>query len=300
MFLYIKNIFTLKIYKWIKGKSNMIKNIENIEELKEEISRLKKEVDINQILAIDTPFIDSHSDFAVINIPSYGHQGHNLIFMADDKILMFSSGNGKEIDKKYERIMNKKFGRSTISIFMLLRAVLKNYSHEFVRIREVMNTLEMDPVLDSIEDTGRILRKLTDRMEGLFQIIIELKEEDIKWFNFSLVSFEYDLFTTEARYWLERCRSHVYRIASLRTKSEMRSNRELNDTMKKLTVIMTFLTIVSIVVNVPGTVGAIFGIPALSNAYFEEHVTFLIITLFSTTVLSVLLGLFYWKKLGFK
>src|SRR3989344_1080789 len=165
MFLYIKNIFTLKIYKWIKGKSNMIKNIENIEELKEEISRLKKEVDINQILAIDTPFIDSHSDFAVINIPSYGHQGHNLIFMADDKILMFSSGNGKE--------MNKKFGRSTISIFMLLRAVLKNYSHEFVRIREVMNTLEMDPVLDSIEDTGRILRKLTDRMEGLFQIIIE-------------------------------------------------------------------------------------------------------------------------------
>ena len=160
-----------------------------------------------------------------------------------------------------------------------------------------MNTLEFDPILDSIEDTGRHLRKLTDRMEALFQIIIELKEDDIKCFDLSLVNFEYELFSTEARYWLERCRSHNYRIASLRTKSEMKSNRELNDTMKKLTVIMTFLTIASIVVNVPGTVGAIFGIPALSNAYFESHTTLLIFTLILTTCFSILLGFLYWKSL---
>ncbi|OGZ70765.1 MAG: hypothetical protein A2904_02570 [Candidatus Staskawiczbacteria bacterium RIFCSPLOWO2_01_FULL_33_9] len=70
--------------------------------------------------------------------------------------------------------------------------------------------------------------------------------------------------------------------------------------MKKLTVIMTFLTIASIVVNVPGTVGAIFGIPALSNAYFESHTIMLIITLVITTVLSILLGYLYWKSLKLK
>jgi len=63
---------------------------------------------------------------------------------------------------------------------------------------------------------------------------------------------------------------------------------------------MTFLTIVSIVVNVPGTIGAIFGIPALSDAYFNSHTSLLIITLIITTLLSVILGFIYWRYLNLK
>ena len=77
----------------------------------------------------------------------------------------------------------------------------------------------------------------------------------------------------------------------------MNSNRELNTTITRLTVIMTFLTIVSIVVNVPGTIGAIFGIPALSDAYFHNHTQSLILALIATTFLSIFLGYFYWKSL---
>ena len=276
----------------------MIKLAENLEELKKELTEINKEAEIDKILGIDLPFMESQNDFTVMNIPSYGGENQsNFIFIADNKVLLYTPFNSKKHDKKLEKLLTRKKGESTISIFVLLRSILKNYSHEFIRIRDVMNSLESDPILDSIEKTGSQLRKLTDRIEGLFQIVIELKEEDIKCFNVSLIDFEYEIFTTETRYWLERCRSHIYRIASLRTKSEMRSNRELNDTMKKLTVIMTFLTIASIVVNVPGTVGAIFGIPALSNAYFESHTIMLIITLVITTVLSILLGYLYWKSL---
>ena len=279
----------------------MIKLAENLEELKKELTEINKEVEIDKILGIDLPFMESQNDFTVMNIPSYGMENQsNFVFIADNKVLLYTPFNSKKHDKKLEKLLTMKKGESTISIFVLLRSILKNYSHEFIRIRDVMNSLESDPILDSIEKTGSQLRKLTDRIEGLFQIVIELKEEDIKCFNVSLIDFEYEIFTTETRYWLERCRSHIYRIASLRTKSEMRSNRELNDTMKKLTVIMTFLTIASIVVNVPGTVGAIFGIPALSNAYFESHTIMLIITLVITTVLSILLGYLYWKSLKLK
>ena len=279
----------------------MIKVVENVEDLKKEIAKLNRDVEIDRILSIDLPFIDSKDNFTIINIPSYGKENqNNIILVADEKILMYTPFKISNFDKKFEKLIKKKHGQSTITIFMLLKSILKNYSHEFLRIRDIMNTLELDPMLDSIEDTGRQLRKLTDRMEGLFQIIIELKEEDIDCFNPLIINLEYELFSTEARSWLERSRSHTYRIASLRTKSEMRSNRELNDTMKKLTVIMTFLTIVSIVVNVPGTIGAIFGIPALSNAYFESHTTLLIITLISTTLLSVLLGYLYWRSLHLK
>ncbi|MDO8641844.1 MAG: hypothetical protein Q7R33_09995 [Nitrosarchaeum sp.] len=279
----------------------MIKFSDSLDELKKEIAELDIGIEIDEIVKIDLPFIESQSNFTIINIPSYGHENSsNLIFTKKDQVLICTSTKQIKIEKKFEKIMKKKQGESTITIFILLKSILKNYSQEFLKIRDMMNTLDFDPVLDSIEDAGRQLRKLTDRLEGLFQIGIELKEEEIDCFHTKLIDFEYELFNTESRYWLERCRSHNYRIASLRTKSEMKSNRELNDTMKKLTVIMTFLTIVSIVVNVPGTVGAIFGIPALSNAYFESHTTFLILTLITTTILSMLLGFLYWKFLNLK
>ncbi|MFA5259174.1 MAG: hypothetical protein WC979_05580 [Candidatus Pacearchaeota archaeon] len=279
----------------------MISFIQNLDELKKEIKKLDLELELNDIIKIDLPFIDSYDDFTIINVPSYGKENsESIIIVAGKTILVYSSLKPTKTEKKFEKLIQKKNGESTINIFLMLKTILKNYSSEFIRIRDIMNQLDLDPVLDSIEETGRDLRKLTDRIECLFQIIIELKEAEIKCFDPELIDFEYELFTTESRYWLDRCRSHVYRIASLRTKSEMRSNRELNDTMKKLTVIMTFLTIVSIVVNVPGTVGAIFGIPALSNAYFESHTGFLIITLISTTLLSMLLGYFYWKSLNLK
>lgn len=276
----------------------MIKNIESVEELKKEVGELNLEADVDAVLNLDLPFMDAQEEFTIINIPSYiSENKHNFIFFHKSKTLVYSPLKNGKLDKKLDKASKKKNGESTIAILQNLKAILKNYSAEFIKIRETMNSLDLDPVLDSIENIGRDLRKLTDRMEGLMQIVIELKEEEIECFDVSLINFDYEILSAETRYWLERCRSHVYRIASLRTKSEMKSNRELNDTMKKLTVIMTFLSITGIVVNVPGTVGAIFGIPALSDAYFSAHVTFLVWTLISTTLLSVLLGFLYWKSL---
>lgn len=277
----------------------MIKEISEVEELKKEIGALNSSVDVEAVLKIDLPFIDSQKDFTIINIPSYISENKcNFIFTSKSTTLIYSPLKTNVAEKKFAKTRKNKNGESTVAILLNLKAVLKNYSYEFIKIRETMNSLDVDPVLDSIENVGRDLRKLTDRMEGLMQIAIELKEEEIECFDVTLINFDYEILTAEIRYWLERCRSHVYRIASLRTKSEMKSNKELNDTMKKLTVIMTFLTIASIVVNVPGTVGAIFGIPALSDAYFREHVGFLVATLISTTLLSIILGFLYWKSLG--
>jgi len=279
----------------------MIIFVKNIEELKKEMAEFNGSLDIDSLLKLDLPFIQSQEEFTIISLQSYNKDfPTNLIFVTKNKIIVLAPEEKIKFEKKFQKILKRKFGESTVSIFLVLKLIIKNYSQEFLRIREVMNHLDLNLVLDSIEDTGRELRKLTDRIEGIIQIIIELKEDEITCFNPTLILFDYDLLNAESRSWLERCRSHVYRISSLRTKSEMRSNRELNDTMKKLTVIMTFLTIVSIVVNVPGTVGAIFGIPALSDAYFNSHTNFLLISLILTTVLSILLGYFYWRYLSLK
>jgi hypothetical protein len=279
----------------------VIQNFSKIEDIKEAIVAIRPEVDFTGVLGLDFPFMNYEDEFTLVHVPSYnGENPHNVVFISKEEIFVYSPARLDALEQKYKTVLKKKHGESTTVLFLVLKSVLKNYSQEFFKIRDAMNHLDLDPVLDSIEETGRALRKLTDRMEGLLQIIIELKENEIDSFNPALIQFDYEILNTEARYWLERCRSHVYRIATLRTKSEMKSNKELNDTMKKLTVIMTFLTIASIVVNVPGTVGAIFGIPAFSDAYFKGHETMLVTVLISTTLLSMLLGFVYWKSLKLK
>jgi len=278
----------------------VIKIFSDFEEFKKEVRRINKEINLDFILSLDFPFLECENGFTLMNLPLYREEQKNSVFISEDKVLVYSSINRGAFENKFKKMLKKKHGESTVVIYYIIRNVLKNYSQQFDKIRDLMNELDLDPILDSIEGSGRALRKLTDRLEGLLHVIIKLKQEEIEDFNFDIVAFDYEMLNTETRHWLERCRSHTYRIASLRTKHEMKSNAELNYTMKRLTVIMTFLTIVSVVVNVPGTVGAIFGIPALSDAYFTKHTGGLVLTLILTTTLSMVLGYIYWKSLNLK
>jgi len=277
----------------------MIKFFTSIQDFKKEASSIGEIENIDKVLELDFPFLDKQQKYALLNIPIYqdGRQ-QNLVLLSKKLVLVYSDFTLKVYEKHFKDVLKKPYGESTVISFLILKQVLKNYSREFERIRAKMNLLDLDPVLGEIENSGRELRRLTDRCEELVQMIIILKERDIEEFNTSLISFDYEILSAEARYWLERCRSHMYRISSLRTKSEMRSNRELNSTMHRLTIIITFLTITSIVVSVPGTIGAIFGIPALSDAYFEPHTNLLVLILIASTLLSIALGYVYWKSLS--
>ena len=279
----------------------MIKFFNNLKEFKKEVLSLNLEIELDAIIDLDFTFFEIHDKYTLLNISDYDQiNPKNILLISKKHILVYSNKNFNNYEKNFKNIIKKPYGETTIIILLLLKNILKNYSHEFQKIREGMNSLEFDPVIEKVEKFGRELRRLTDRFEELVQLIITLKERDIKEFNTSLIMFDYDILNAEARYWLERCRSHIYRIASLRTKSEMKSNRELNATITRLTVIMTFLSIVGIVVSVPGTIGAIFGIPALSDTYFQLHTTTLIMVLITSTILTILLGYWYWKSLKLK
>lgn len=289
-----------KDYKANQDNLGVIKIFKDLEELKKEVKEINKEINLDHILGLDFPFLESENGFTLMNLPLYREEQKNSVFVSGDKVLVYSSIDIERFESKFKKMFKRKHGESTVVIYHILKNIFKNYSQQFEKIRDLMNELDLDPILDSVEGAGRTLRRLTDRLEGLLHVIIELKRKEIEAFNVDIVAFDYEMLNTETRYLLERSRSHIYRIASLRTKSEMKSNKELNDTMKRLTVITTFLAIASIVVNVPGTVGAIFGIPALSDTYFTKHTEGLVLVLILTTLLSLVLGYFYWKSLHLK
>ena len=278
----------------------MMRLFENIEELKNALISSKIERDIDSVLKLELPFFDYDDKLSIIYFPLYGENVKILAAITKRDIFVCAPFNVNNSLKKYKHLLKKSGGESTLITFLMLRATLKNYSEQFLRIRDIMDGLETRPVIDKIEEAGLALRRLTDKIEGLVEIVIVLKQKEVKQFDIKIINFDYEVLSTEARYWLERCRSHIYRIASLRTRSEMQSNKELNDTMGRLTVIITILTIVSIVVAIPGTIGAIFGIPALSDSYFRSHTNLLVAVLVIATSLSIILGFVYWRSLGLK
>lgn len=279
----------------------MLAFFDNLERFKSKLKQLKAEFDVDALNKLDFPFFDRRRRYAVLSVPLYNNiLGRAIIVVSRKNCAVFSDSFFNTHSKELQPIQKKPYGESTFLTFAFFKTVIKNYSHEFERIRSIMNELDLQPHLDKIELSGRDLRRLTDRFEELVQLMLVLKEKDIREFDTELLGSNYELLSAEARYWLERCRSHIYRVASLRTKSEMQSNRELNATMGRLTLIMTFLTITSIVVSVPGTIGAIFGIPALSDAFFKPHTTLLVWILMGSTLLSILLGYVYWLSLGLR
>ncbi|MEK6974093.1 MAG: hypothetical protein AABW41_02560 [Nanoarchaeota archaeon] len=276
----------------------MIKFYADIEDFKKEVNTLQLEINLEAVTNIDFTFFEHNEDYTLIFVPDYDlFNPENILVVAKKNVYLYSTKKFNNFERNFKEALKKPYGESTVVTLMLLRTILKNYSHEFEKIRQELNSLDVDPLLEKVEESGRSLRRLTDRFEELLQLIIVLKERDIKEFNTSYINFDYDMLNAESRYWLERCRSHVYRISSLRTKYEMKSNRELNATITRLTLIMTFLSIIGIVVSVPGTIGAIFGIPALSDMYFKTHPNFLMSTLAISTLITIILGYVYWRSL---
>ena len=276
----------------------MHKILTDFNEFDKEIKQLGLKLNVEDLTFLDYNFLQIHENFTIINIRDYTQDPNNIIILTNDWTIAYSK-NHAILDKlkQFNSIIKKKYGESTAITFLLLDSVLSNYKLEFEDIRKRLVQLEQTLEIDKIEEEARVLRKLIDRLEDFGDILIKLGERKLEEFNNKLIDYDYSILAAESKYWLERCRSNMYRIASLRTKCDIKSNSDLNARITKLTVIMTFLTIVSIVIAIPATIGAIFGIPALSNAYFEGHNALLITTIIIFTLVSVVLGFIYWKSL---
>ncbi len=273
----------------------------SIEDFKKRAKELGFEQNIDELLKLDLIFFEQYDKFVLINIKDYDEEPNNFLILSKDNTLIFTSTSMK--DKQlalYKNTIKRDFGEPTVLTLIVLKQVLRNYAIEFEKIRAEVQDVENKLNFNSVEKVGRKLRKLTDRFEDILDLIIKLGERNIKEFNTELIKYDYDVLTAEARYRMERSRSHIYHVSSLRNKVDIQSTAELNKTITRLTIIMTFLTILSIVVSVPGSVGAVFGIPALSDLYFKPHPVLLVTTLIISTILSIFFGWLYWKKLKLK
>src|SRR3990172_2721710 len=166
----------------------MIEVFGTIDGLEGALASKKIERDVDSLLKLDLPFYDYEDRVSVSYFPMYpDNRERCLVFITKKDVLVYSSISLNNYERKYKTILKKPRSESTIITFLVLKAVLKNYSEQFQKIRDRINELEMQPVLDKIEDSGRALRRLTDKIESLVELIIVLKQREIKQFDVSLV-----------------------------------------------------------------------------------------------------------------
>src|SRR3989344_4895593 len=162
----------------------MIKFFTKLEDFKKETLELNPDVNVETLVDLDFAFFEKHEKYILISISDYDITNpNNLILAAKDYCYVYSNKNFNNYEKRFKNIIKKPYGESTVIILLLLKNILKNYSQEFEKIRNHMNALDFDPVLERVEESGRALRRHTDRIEELVNLIITLKEEEVKEFD---------------------------------------------------------------------------------------------------------------------
>ena len=167
----------------------MIRIFHDIGEFKDEIKKEGVERDIDSVLKLELPFFEKQEKFVMIFLPTYELDSQKIMMMIFRKnVFIFSKNNFDNYEKKYRAPLKTKNGESTTMIFLGLKYALKNYSEQFQKIWDAMNELEVNPIIDKIEESGRILRRLTDRLENLVEMILVIKESEIKEFDAEMAS----------------------------------------------------------------------------------------------------------------
>ncbi|MFH1056737.1 MAG: CorA family divalent cation transporter, partial [Candidatus Micrarchaeota archaeon] len=142
---------------------------------------------------------------------------------------------------------------------LTLREVLSNYHKDFNTVDENIDQLEKSYHIDSAEKTTTHLRRLTNRIEDLVNLLVSLEERKIRQVNTSFVGYDYKLVLTKAQHLLDRCRNHLNQLRDIQRESDMRQTRETNKRIEDLTNVMKKLTAITVLLMVPTLVASNYG-----------------------------------------
>lgn len=272
----------------------MITSFTNFDEFEVAAKNIGVRADLKALLGLDLIFLESYRKYVVLNVKDYSEQPDNLLVLSRDENLVFSAKPPTKTDyKMFKYTLAKKFGESTVLALLVLRRVLRNYEARFKEVDSQIDSFGPNSSLDELEEITVFLRKFTDRVEDFVNLLIQLEDRKIKEVNPNYVSYDYDVLLARARHLLDRCRNHLNELRDIRSEIDVKTTRQLHATMQKLTMIMAFLTVVTVAISVPNTVATIFGIPSLSNLLSRE---ILIDVLLASVALAAIWGVYYWKN----
>lgn len=257
-------------------------------------------INFEELTKLDLNFLEAYKNFTVLNLRNSFSEGgeknlNNLLVLSRKTNLIYSSQKFSKQDfKLYNGVLKKKFGESTILCLMALKQVQENYYADFERQRKGVLTAEQLLDYEQLNRVNKNMMNLEDKLADFLDLLLKLEERKIQLVDTNLINYDYDLLAAKARLLLDRTGRVLSQINEEKREIELRSTNALNKNVEFLSKMMMVLTLVGVVLTVPGSLGAFFGIPAISDI---TPVPIILFWVWVPTIAAALISFLYWKKL---
>jgi len=284
----------------------VIREFDSFSDFQDAISEAQISIDLSALTSLNINFCEEYKEFVIINLKSFSRgevssaevETNNLMILGKKDCYFYSSEGISKRFKPFKSALSKPNGEATILFLAAFQKVLENYTEEFKKINVSVSSLDekfitQSKEVEELEEHSSNLRKLGNLVDDFKDIIEDVKEGRLHFFDPSLAEYDYDLAAARTQHLRDRCRTLRRQISDLKHEKDISSTIQLNKNIERLTIIMAIFTVVALIISVPNTVATFFGITKVAEEFSVEAIyRIFFISLIITTVLSY----YYWSK----
>ncbi len=279
----------------------MIRTFSDFNEFRNAALELGVEVDLEALTKLGVLFFEPYKNFLILNVRDYGENPNNFLLLSKFESLFYSDKQFTSRDYKLYRLtMRQPFGESTVICLLAMREAMNSFSKKFEELHNRLDETEKNLDVDALDELGKSFRKLSDKLDDFVDLLLKLRDRKIPQVNTKYVSYDFNILAGKAQHTLDRTKNQLSRITGLRNELEVRATTELSANVEKLTFIMAYLTLASLVIAVPNTIATIFGVSTIAQIASVESVWFWLIALTILSIAVSFLLVMRWKKQKWK
>jgi hypothetical protein len=221
-----------------------------------------QDLDIEEIVNLDTDFVQSSERYLFLNIKEYGSEHpDNMLFLNDNCAYAYSDISTAQLEtyREFEDILAKPYGRTTVLCLLVIDKVQNNHKARLDSF--IKRAKQFEGEFDHVQyrDLSLEYERLGDRLEELHDLLLRLQERYYKQVETQLISFDYRVLLAESASLQARCRRRTGSLRELRQEHEIQATEELNNRIVRLNDVVKKLTAITVILMLPTLIASHFG-----------------------------------------
>lgn len=276
----------------------MLHQFSNFDDFVKKAQEIGITSDLKALLTLDIIFYEEYEDYLILSLTEFDSTPNKILVLSERNNLVYPEVvNAKHALYSIQAKGKEKVRETTVTAFLVLKKTLSTYIAYFEKLNKQTDQVSATLDLDEIEAIDKRLKKFGDAVHDFESLLIELEESTFKFVDAEIIGYDYDILLAKATHLSDRVRGLKKELLAVRGKCEVRFSKELNTNIVRLTQIMAFLTIVTVILTVPNTIATMFGVPSLNQiAGLEIYAIAMVVT----TLLAIVISFYYIRKWNLK
>jgi Mg2+ and Co2+ transporter CorA len=249
------------------------------------------------VIGLSSDFLEANDNYLVLNIKdNVQEEPNNLMFLTAEKAFLYTKNiPSMERAKIYHNILDQPYGLSTVLAFIVLIKVLNSYKKRLESLIVEIKELENKFSLSRYHDLSLEFERRHDRLEELYDLVIQLQERCYPQVNTEFISFDYRVLIAESNSLQGRYRRRLTLLREIRQDYETQTTSELNVRIVKLNDIVKKLTAITVILMIPNLIAGHFGMNFTNMPELRVAWAYYAVIAFQFVFMGV--GYWYFRKI---